>query len=80
MCTLLYNSKWHQDVLGQAQSEEFGEGMLSKLVQDKAKNTGSVTVNEVEKPLLVAKGWSWWQRRGCANLSPEPLYTGCDNT
>ena len=30
MCTLLYNSKWHQDLPGQAHSEEFGEGMLSK--------------------------------------------------
>ena len=36
MCTLLYNSKWHQDLAGQAHSEEFGEGMLSKLVWDKA--------------------------------------------
>ena len=50
MCTLLYNSKWHQDLLGQAHSEEFGEGMLSKLVQDKARNTGSVTVEGVENP------------------------------
>ena len=37
MCTLLYNSKWHQDLPGQAHSEEFGEGMLSKLVRDMAK-------------------------------------------
>ena len=28
MCTLVYNSKWHQDMPGQAHSEEFGEGML----------------------------------------------------
>ena len=39
MCTLLYNSTWHQDLPGQARSEEFGEGMLSKLVRDKARNT-----------------------------------------
>ena len=37
MCTLLYNRKWHQDLPGQAHSEEFGEGMSSKLVRDKAK-------------------------------------------
>ena len=29
MCTLLYNSKWHQDLRGRAHSEEFGEGMMS---------------------------------------------------
>ena len=52
MCTLLYNSKWHQDLPGQAHSEEFGEGMLSKLVRDKVKNTGSVTVEEVENHYL----------------------------
>ena len=34
MCTLLYSSKWHQDLHGQAHSEEFVEGMLSKLVRD----------------------------------------------
>ena len=47
MCTLLYNSKWHQDLPGQAHSGEFEEGMLSKLVRDKARNRGSVTVEEV---------------------------------
>ena len=55
MCTLLYNSKLHQDLPGQAHSEEFGEGMLSKLVRDKAKNTGCVTVEEVENPYLLLK-------------------------
>ena len=55
MCTLLYNSKWHQDLPGQAHSEEFGEGMFSKLVRDKAKNTGSVTVEEVESNFLLLK-------------------------
>ena len=53
MCTLLYNSKWHQDLPGQAHSEEFGEGMLSKLVRDKARKTGSVTVEEVENHYLL---------------------------
>ena len=55
MSTLLYNSKWHQDLPGQAHSDEFGEGMLSKLVRDKAKNTGSVTVEEVENHYLLLK-------------------------
>ena len=32
MCTVLYNSKWHQALPGQAHSEEFGEGMLSKVL------------------------------------------------
>ena len=53
--TLLENSKWHQDLPGQAHSQEFGEGMLSKLVRDKAKNTGSVTVEEVESHYLLLK-------------------------
>ena len=48
MCRLLYSSKWQQDVPVQAHPEEFAEGMLSKLVRAKAKNTGSVTVAEVE--------------------------------
>ena len=55
MCTLLYNSKWHQDLPGQAHSEEFGEGMLSRLVQDKARNTASVTVEEVENHYFLLK-------------------------
>ena len=33
ICSVLYNSNWHQDLPGQAHSEEFGEGMLSKLVR-----------------------------------------------
>ena len=55
MCTLLYNSKWHQDLPGQAHSEEMGEGMLSKLVRDKARNTRSVTVEEVETRYMLLK-------------------------
>ena len=53
MCTLLYSSRWHENLPGQAHSEEFGEGLLSKLVRDKAKNTGSVTVEEVENHYLL---------------------------
>ena len=55
MCTLLHNSKLHQDLPGRAHSEEFGEGMLSKLVRDKVRNTGSVTVEEVENHYLLLK-------------------------
>ena len=53
MCTLLCSSKWHHNLPGKAYSEEFGEGMLSKLVCDKAKNTNSVTVEEVENHYLL---------------------------
>ena len=44
MCTLLYNSKWHQDLPGQASPGEFGEGMLNRMVRDKAEDTASVNV------------------------------------
>ena len=47
MCMLPYSSKWLQDLPAQAEFEEYAEGMLTKLVSDKAKNTGSVTVEEV---------------------------------
>ena len=53
MCTLLYSNKWHQDLPRQAHSEEFCEGMLSNLVRDKAKNDGSVAVEEVENNYLL---------------------------
>ena len=69
MCTLLYNSKWHQDLLGQAHSEEFGEGMLSKLVRDKARNTGFVTVEEVENHYLLLKVGQGCKRVGVENVS-----------
>ena len=72
MCTLLYNSKWHQDLPGQAHSEEFGEGMLSKLVRDKAKNTGSVTVEEVENHYLLLKVGPGRKRVGVQNV-PQNL-------
>ena len=72
MCTLLYNSKWHQDLPGQAHSEEFREGMLSKLVRDKARNTGSVTVEEVENHYLLLKAGPGGKRVGVQNV-PENL-------
>ena len=53
MCTLPYSSKWRQDLPGQAHSEEFGQGMLSKLVRDKTKTTGSITAEEVENHYLL---------------------------
>ena len=68
MCTLLYNSKWHQDLPGQAHSQEFGEGILSKLVQDKARNTGSVTVEEVENHYLLLKVGPGGKRVGVQNV------------
>ena len=68
MCTLLYNSKWHQDLPGQANSEELGEGVLSKLVRDKARNTGSVTVEEVENHYLLLKVGPGGKRVGVQNV------------
>ena len=72
MCTLLYPSKWHQDLPGQADSGEFGEGMLSKLVRDRAKNTGSITVEEVEKHDLLLKVGPRGKRVGVQNV-PQKL-------
>ena len=72
MCTLLYNSKWHQDLTGQAHSEEFGEGMVSKLVRDKAKNTGSVTVEEVGNHYLLLRVGPGGERVGVQNV-PQNL-------
>ena len=68
MCTLLYNSKWHQHLPGQAHSEEFGEGMLSKLVRDKGRNTGSFTVEEVENHYLLLKIDPGGKRVGVQNV------------
>ena len=68
MCTLLYSSKWHQDLPGQAHSEEFGEEMLSKLVRDKAKSTGSVTVEEVENHYLLLQVGPDGKRVGVQNV------------
>ena len=72
MCTLLYNSRWHQDLHGQTHSEEFGEGMLSKLVWDKAKNTGSVTVEEGENHFLLLNVGPGGKRVGVQNV-PQAL-------
>ena len=68
MCTLLYNSKRPKDLPGQAHSEEFGEGMLSKLVCDKAKNTGSVTVDGVENHYLLLNAGPGGKRVGVQNV------------
>ena len=68
MCTLLYNSKWHKDLPGQAHSEEFGEGMLSKVVRDKARNTGSVAVEEMENRYLLLKVGPGGKRVGVQNV------------
>ena len=78
MCTLLYNSKWHQDLPSQAHSEEFGEGMLSKFVRDKARNTGSVTVEEVENHYLLLKVGPGGKHVGVQNV-PKNLVHRIDN-
>ena len=72
MCTLLYNSRWHQDLPRQAHSEEFGEGMLSKQVRDKARNTGSVTFEEVENHYLLLKVGPGGKHVGVQNV-PQNL-------
>ena len=74
MCTLLHNSKWHQDVPGQAHSDEFGQGILSKLVRDKAKNTGLFTVAEVEHHYLLLKVGSGGTRVGVQNFSKNLVH------
>ena len=68
MCTLLYNSNWHQDLPSQAHSREFGKGMLRKLVRDKAKNTVSATVEDVEKNYLLLKVVLGGKRVGVENF------------
>ena len=68
MCTMLYNSKWHQDRPGQAHSEEFGEGMLTKLVREKARNTGSVTVGELQSHYLLLKVGPGGKSMGVQNV------------
>ena len=74
MCTLLYNSKWHQDLPGQAHSEEFGQGMFSKLVRDNATNTGSVTVEEVENHYFLLKVGPRGKRVGVQNVPQNRLH------
>ena len=75
MCTLLYNSKWHQNLPGQALSEEYGEGMFSKLVRDKARNTGSVTVEEVENHYLLLKVGRGGKRVGVQNVPKNLVHS-----
>ena len=75
MFTLLYNTKWHQDPPGQAHSEEFAEGMLSKLVRVKARNTGSVTVEEVENYYLLLKGGPSGKRVGGQSAPNNLVHT-----
>ena len=73
MCTLLYNSKWHQELPSQAQSEESGEGMFGKLVRDQAKKHRLCYCGVNGKPLLVATSWSRWQMLGCAKRSKKAV-------
>ena len=68
MCTLLYSSKEHEELAGQAHIEEFGEGIVSKLVRDKAKNTGSITVEEVENQYMLLQFAPGGKRVGAQNL------------
>ena len=63
---------------GHAHSEVFGEGMLGKLVRDKAENTGSVTVEEMEHHYLLLKVGPSGKRVG-GKTFPRAWYTGCDN-
>ena len=74
MCTLLYNSKWQRDLPGHAHSEEFGEGRMSKLVRDKAKNTGSYTVDEVENHYLLLNVGPRGKRVGVQNVPQNLLH------
>ena len=74
MCTLLYNSRWHQDLPGQAHSEEFEEGMLSKLVRNKAKKAGSVTVEEVENHYLLLKAGPGGKCVGVQNVTENLVH------
>ena len=52
--------------------------MLSKLVRDKARNTGSLTVEEVENPYLLLKVGLGGKRVGVQNFR-RTWYRGCDN-
>ena len=72
MCTFLFDSKLHQDLPGQAHSDEFGGGMLSKLVRDKTTKTGSVTVEEVENHYLLLKACPRG-KRVCEQNVPQKL-------
>ena len=68
MCILLYSSRWHQDVPGQAHSEECGEGMLKEMVRNKGKNTSSATVEEVENHYLLLQVGPGGKQVGLQNV------------
>ena len=74
MCTVLYNSKWHQDLPGQAQSQEFGDGMSSKVVRDKAQKTGSFTSQEMENHNLLLQVGPGNRRVGVQNLPKDLVH------
>ena len=74
MCALPYSSKWHQDLSSQAHSEQSGEGMLSKLVRDKAKNTSSITVEEVENHYLLLQVGPRGKCVGVQNVPKNLVY------
>ena len=78
MCTLLYSSKWHEELPGQAHSEEFGERMLSKLVPDKPKTPVLLLLRRWEtitcyyELVQVANAW-------VCKTFPGTWYTESDN-
>ena len=74
MCTLLYSTQWHQDLPGEAHSEEFSEEILSKLVRDKARNAGSVTVEAVENDYLLLQVGPGGKRVGVENVSKNLVH------
>ena len=68
MCTVPYNSKWHQDLPGQAQPQDFGDRMLSNVVRDRAKNTGFFPFPEMENHNLLLQVGPGGRRVGVQNL------------
>ena len=74
MCRLLYSSTYHQELPVEEHSEEFAEAMLSRLVPDKAKNTGSVTVEEVASHyFLLQVGQVSKKGVGVQNVPQNPV-------
>ena len=74
MCTLLYDSKWYQDLPCQTHSEVFGEGMVNKLVRDKTKKTGSITVEEAKNHYLLLKVAPSGIRVGVQNVPKDLVH------
>ena len=70
MCTVLYSSKWHQDLPSQARAEEFGEGMLSKVVRDKAKTPVSLLLSRSPSPWGCGGPCRKWNRRSASPPIP----------